>query len=593
MKTTDGWGRFLWLFRPYQGRLLRLGAVIVAAAGAEAIGLILLAALLHQLGAGGASKQASMLVPVYVYAQDNPGVFLLLLGVTYIGRSLLALWITYGSCSLALRVTDDWRTRLIHALFHMPVRRLDQRHGAMLQLILDEPTNVGFGLSAVGLLAQNVLSAVTIYVVLMSLSPLITVGLTVMAGASIATVWMISRYSRRIAVQRSQVFSEGYAYVAEMLSAIKQLRLFDLETQAKDRAKLHVDQMRGIQLRASVLASSPRLLVEIVFLFGLAGLLAVLWPRLGEASALSAVGLAVVAALRLLPSFSTSAGTWVVIQQAWPAIIRISQELASAESTTGDEACMPARRPVTFQERIQCQDVHFSYPGRDQALAGLDIEIPWGSFVAVVGPSGAGKSTLVDLLCGFYEPDKGEVLVDGVDLRRGALSHWRRQLGVVSQDAFLFSGTIRENLCLLRPDCPELLLQEVVALVGADGFIRGLPQGYETRIGERGLSLSGGQRQRLALARVLVREPRLLILDEATSALDVESEEALQQGLERLRQRLTMLVIAHRLSTVRRADRIYVVGGGKVVESGRHDDLLRSGGLYAGMWRTAEAGLAK
>jgi len=316
-------------------------------------------------------------------------------------------------------------------------------------------------------------------------------------------------------------------------------------------------------------------------------------PRMGEASILPALGLAVAAAVRLLPSFSASAGTWVQMHQAWPAMQKISAELAEIEATVVDEKPPASRQPVWFRDRIEVQGVHFSYPGREQALAGVDIEITWGSLTAIVGPSGAGKSTLVDLLCGFYLPCRGKILVDGVDLRQIAMSHWRRQLGVVSQDGFLLSGTIRDNLCLLRPDCPEDLLREIVALVGAERFIRDLPNRYETWVGERGVSLSGGQRQRIALARVLVREPRVLIMDEATSALDVESEKVLLEGLERLRGRLTMLVIAHRLSTVRHADRIYVVNGGKVAESGRHGSLVEQGGLYTTMHRTAEIGLLK
>ncbi len=591
MKADRG-GDLLLLFRPYQGRLLGLLALILVAAAAEAVGLVLLSALLNLLvDTKGAEKSASMLAPVHDYARDNSPLFMLLLGGTYIGKSVLALWITYGSCSLALRVTDGWRTRLIHGLFSTPVKRLDKQQGVMLQLILDEPTTIGFGLSAVGLLAQNVLSALTIYVVLLYISPTMTMGLTVMAAAAMVTIWMVSRYSRQLAARRSQAFSQGYAYMAEMLSAIKQLRLFDLETQAEARAAAHIEKMRGIQRKASVLASSPRLLIELVFLCGLVLMLFLLTPQLGEASALSAIGLAVVVALRLLPSFSASAGSWVVIQQAWPLIKRISRELAALETEPFDERPASSLQPVKFVDRIQIQGVHFSYPGRSQTLVGVDLDIPCGAYTAIVGPSGSGKSTLVDLLCGFYVPDEGRIVVDGIDLRDLSMSHWRRQLGVVSQDAFLMSGTIRDNLCLLRPDCPEKLLEELVALVGAERFIRDLPASYDTRIGERGVTLSGGQRQRLALARVLVRGPRLLIMDEATSALDVESEEALQEGLERLRGGLTMLVIAHRLSTIRRADRIYVIDGGKVAETGRHESLLQRGGLYAAMWRTAGIGV--
>jgi ABC-type multidrug transport system fused ATPase/permease subunit len=207
-----------------------------------------------------------------------------------------------------------------------------------------------------------------------------------------------------------------------------------------------------------------------------------------------------------------------------------------------------------------------------------------------VGPSGSGKSTLLDLFCGLHEPDSGALLVDGTDLKGVSKASWRSQLGVVPQDGFLLSGTIRENLCLLRPDCPEAFMREMVALVGAERIIAELPAGYDTVVGERGVSLSGGQRQRLALARVLIREPRLLLLDEATSALDSESDDQIFRALEkRYRGRMTIVAVAHRLASIQRADQIHVMKGGRLVESGDHASLLRNGGVYAGLYRTADA----
>lgn len=580
------------LLRPYQGGLIALFALVIAAALAEAGGLVMLSALLGALlGSGGVGGAAAVLGPLYDQARQSPRLFLLLLGGIYVGKNVLALWATYASFSLALRMADDWRIRLIRGYLHVPLRRLDRAQGSMLQIVIDEPASVGLGLGAAGLLAQNALSALSIYASLLMLSPLLTFGLSVIAVLGMVTIALVSRYSRRISVRRSDAYNEGYAYLTEMLGALKQLRVFSIEADAERRAGVQLGRMRELQRKSNVIASSPRLLIEIVFLCGLALLLVAIMPRMGEGSVLAAVGLAIGAAMRLLPSLSASAGTWVQLQQAWPAMVRIAAELARLEQMSPERAS-EAGAPATFRDRVEVRDAHFAYPGREQALAGLDLDIPRGAFVGIVGPSGSGKSTLVDLLCGFYAPDGGALLVDGVDLRMISPRSWRQQLGVVAQDNFLFSGTVRENLCLMRPDCPESALCEVVRLVGAEDFIEALPDGYDTRVGERGLTLSGGQRQRLALARVLLKEPRLLIMDEATSALDVASEEALQEGLERLRGHLTMVVIAHRLSTVRRADRIYVFARGRVVESGPHDALVGQDGLYAEMQRTAQVGVA-
>ena len=578
------------MLRPYSGRLAGLFSLLLASALAEAVGLLFLAIFLNVLvGVHGGAQRPGVLSTLYAYAEQNPRAFLLFVAFTYIGKAVIALLATYVSFALAFRVMDDLRMRLVAGYLRAPLTRLDKRQGAMVQLVVDEPSHVGAGLSAAGLLAQSTFSALTVYAVLLSFSPAVTLGLTVVAVGAGALVAGLSRYSRAIASRRSHACGDGYAFITEMLGAIKQFRVFGLEGQAEHRAAAHLARMWDLALKMNVAASSPRLLIELVFLVGFAAILLVLMPGLGEASVLSSIGLAFAAALRLLPSFSSAAGTWVQVQQAMPAIHNIANELRQLEACDETKA-VGQGAAIGFCDRIVVRDVHFAYPGREQALAGVTLEIPRGSYTAIVGPSGSGKSTLVDLLCGFYRPDQGMITVDGMDLAALDVRSWRRQLGVVAQDGFLLSGSIRDNVLLLRPDCPEALLEKVLRLVGVDQCLSNLPDGLATLVGERGLMLSGGQRQRIALARVLVAEPAVLILDEATSALDVESEEAIKEGLQRLRGVNTMIVIAHRLSMVRQADRIYVIDAGKIVEIGQHDELIRRGGCYAAMLRMAECG---
>jgi subfamily B ATP-binding cassette protein HlyB/CyaB len=228
--------------------------------------------------------------------------------------------------------------------------------------------------------------------------------------------------------------------------------------------------------------------------------------------------------------------------------------------------------------------------GKLHVLKDVHLTVGRGEVVVVIGPSGSGKSTLTKLVQRLYVPEGGRVMVDGVDLAMVDVSWLRRQVGVVLQENVLFNASIRDNIALADPGMPVERVIAAAQLAGAHDFILELPQGYDTRVGERGASLSGGQRQRIAIARALVMNPRILILDEATSALDYESERVIQQNLRAIAQGRTVLIIAHRLSTVRQADRIIAVDRGRIVEDGSHDDLVRKGGRYAQLYRL-QAGL--
>jgi ATP-binding cassette subfamily B protein len=239
---------------------------------------------------------------------------------------------------------------------------------------------------------------------------------------------------------------------------------------------------------------------------------------------------------------------------------------------------------------ILFRDVTFAYGGRSPLLRHFDLEIPAGSTVGIVGATGSGKSTLVKLLLRLYSIQSGEIALDGLPIDSLRLADLRRAIALVSQEVFLFPGTVADNIAYGSFDAPRSAIQRAAALAEAAAFIEALPQGYETVVGERGQRLSGGQRQRLALARALLKDPPVLILDEATAAVDNETEAAIQQSLDRVTADRTTLVIAHRLSTVRHADRIVVMEQGRIVESGRHDSLLAAGGAYANLWRV-QAGL--
>jgi ABC-type multidrug transport system fused ATPase/permease subunit len=257
--------------------------------------------------------------------------------------------------------------------------------------------------------------------------------------------------------------------------------------------------------------------------------------------------------------------------------------------------------PGRIRGEIELDDVWFSYsdekdpakvPEEEWVLEGVDLHVPPGQTLALVGATGAGKSTFAKLVARFYDPQKGRVLVDGHDLRGVQQKALRRQLGIVPQEGFLFSGSVRENLAFGRPDATLEEIEEAIATVGATDFVDALPDGIETQVGERGVTLSAGQRQLIAFARALLAEPRILILDEATSNVDVRTEKTIEKGLELLLHGRTAIVIAHRLSTIRRAGKIVVLEHGSIVEQGTHDELIAAEGVYAKLYGAWEENAA-
>jgi len=579
----------LGLLRPYRGRLiLMFTALLLETAAALAPPYLLGKAIDSGIRAGDVAA-LDWIVAAFVFAT-------VLYAVATFWESYLVGWI-------GTRALQDLRERIFSHLQSMSIGFFTRRSPGVLISRMTNDVEALNQLVTSGFVTifSSTLTLLGVVVILLFLDlqlALITfVTFPLLAVASVV-FRIVSAGTYRATRERIAAVT---AYLQETLSGVRVVRSFGQEPRHLAQMTALNEENRDVNMKTVYLNASYFPAVEMLAAVGTAVILLYGGSQAVDGAIEVGVVVAFVGYLtRFFEPIQELSQLYTTYQQGMAALDKIFDLL----DTKPDMVDAPdAIDPGTLRGEIELEGVWFSYSdeaGADGAapdddlwaLRDVDLHVPPGQTLALVGATGAGKSTFAKLVARFYDPQKGTVRVDGHDLRGVRQRALRRQLGIVPQEGFLFSGSVRENVALGRPEASEEEIEAAIAAVGATEFVGNLPQGLGTEVGERGIQLSAGQRQLVAFARALLAEPRILILDEATSNVDVRTEKTIERGLERLLHGRTAIVIAHRLSTIRRAGKIIVLEQGKIAEEGTHDELIKAGGPYAklyGAWAESSA----
>jgi len=500
-----------------------------------------------------------------------------------IGRSAVILMRNYFMQQTGMRITCDMRINIFRHLQSLSLRFYDARHTGKIVSRISTDTGAFYSLvtgASVNLIGDLV-TVVGVMILLLNANWQLALLTYAIMPLFVANYRWHRRRLRIESRRHRQNWDRVMSFLHERIASTRLVRAFAMEGVEVENFQRRIEadfrNFNRLTWRNTLLSVGADLISGLGLFVVLAyGSWLVMQPgghfSVGQLTAfLFYIGLLYAPITRIVDSNA-------IMQQAATSLEKIFALLDTRPHIPENDALPALER---MEGKVTFENVSFAYRPQHTTLHHLDFEVPAGSTFALVGPSGSGKSTLITLLARFYDPTEGRILVDGKDIRNFNVYSLRRQIGIVMQDNILFSGTIADNIRYGRPGATDAEMRQAAIAAHADEFISQLSHGYETWLGEKGVQLSGGQRQRIAIARVVLKDPRILILDEATSALDTGSERLVQDALEKLMVRRTSIVIAHRLSTVMNADRILVLDQGRVVEQGSHHELLAKNGLYS------------
>ncbi|HDP77540.1 MAG TPA: ABC transporter ATP-binding protein [Mesotoga infera] len=563
--------RLVGYFRDEKKGLMLAMAFTILATGASVFGPFLLGVAIDE----------------YMLVGDMIGLatISIVMAAVYISSSFF-LWLQgYTMIGVAQRSIRKLRQDLFDKFQTLPVKFFDTKpHGELMSRLTNDINNISHTLSeSVTQLVSSLLTLVGIVIIMFFLNPILALVAMSTVPFVMVVTGIIAKQSRKNFLAQQKALGELNGYVEERISGAKVVKAYGREESTVQEFQTINESYRSSAIMAQIFAGSFGPIMNMVNNFGYAIVaFAGGWMSVKGIVSVGLVASFIVYVGQFNRPINQIAQMFNAIQAALAGAERVFEILDEKGEKRAEETFFPQK----IEGEVRFEEVDFSYDGKTSVLKDVSLSAEPGQIVALVGPTGAGKTTIVNLLTKFYDIEYGKIMIDGHDISSFDREQLRRELGIVLQDTQLFMGTIKDNIRYGRQDASDEEIIEAAKMANAHHFIMGLPEGYETVLSSNGDTISRGQRQLLAIARIMLIDPQILILDEATSNVDTRTEMHIQEAMRNLMKSRTSFVVAHRLSTIKNADRIYVIDNGRIRESGTHDELIRMKGFYHSLYTT-------